>query len=114
MLPCGRATTGEPNHEVPDSKRWCNSTLKCDYLVVEDCSRAQAVELIRALHCQPREMTVHLAWLDACGMRMDAAALSRDIQEAHAHIDRLQRRYLDMTSSVGAALLAADSVVSPA
>jgi hypothetical protein len=79
---------------------------------VEDCNRAQAVELIRALHCQLREMTVHLAWVEshdvtasngrACAMGMDAVTLCRDIREAHAHIDRLQRRYLAPASSVGA------------
>jgi hypothetical protein len=79
---------------------------------MEDCNRAQAVELIRALQCQLREMTVHLAWLErhdvsasnghASQMRMDTAALWRDIQEAKGHIDRLQRRYLGLTSSVGA------------
>jgi hypothetical protein len=35
-------------------------------------------------------------------MGMDEATLRRDIEEAHAHIDRLQRRYLGLTSSVGA------------
>jgi hypothetical protein len=76
-----------------------------------DCNRAQAVELIRALRCLLREMTVHLAWLEdhdvtasngrAPAIPVDAAALRRDIQEAQAHIDRLQRRYLRLTSSVG-------------
>jgi len=57
-------------------------------------------------------MTVHLAWFEhqhvtasngrACEMGMDEATLRRDIEEAHAHIDRLQRRYLGLTSSVGA------------
>ncbi len=71
---------------------------------MDDCNRAQAVELIRALHYQLREMIVRLAWLEsqdvtssdgrACEMRMDAAALRRDIAEAQMHIDRLQRRYL--------------------
>ena len=78
-----------------------------------DCNRAQAVELIRALRCLLREMTVHLAWLEdhdvvtasngrPSAIPVDAAALRRDIQEAQAHIDRLQRRYLRLTSSVGA------------
>lgn len=71
---------------------------------MDDSSRAQAVELIRALHTQLREMTTQLAGLSpqdgretngrASEMRTDAAALRRDIQEAEAHIDRLQRRYL--------------------
>jgi hypothetical protein len=77
-----------------------------------DRNRAQAVELIRALHCRLREMTVNLAWLEshdvsasngrASAMPVDAAALRRDIQEAQGHIDRLRLRYLGLTSSVGA------------
>ncbi len=79
---------------------------------MDDCSRAQAVELIRALRDQLRKMTVHLAWLEsrdviasngrASEIRRDEAALRRDMQEAQYHIDRLQRRYLGLTSSVGA------------
>ena len=74
---------------------------------MDDCNRAQAVELLRALHCQLREMTTQLAWLEcrdvtASRGRADAAALRMDIQEAEHHIDRLQRRYLGLTSSVGA------------
>ena len=64
---------------------------------MDDCSRAQAAELIRALHSQLREMTTQLTGLQAQSgseMRVDAAALRRDIAEAQAHIDRLQRRYL--------------------
>jgi hypothetical protein len=71
---------------------------------MDDCSQAQAVELIRALHGQLHEMSTQLAWLQsqelaatngrASEMRRDAAALRRDIQEAQGHIDRLQRRYL--------------------
>ena len=70
--------------------------------VMGDCDAAQAVELVRALCDQLREMTHHLAWVDgrdvpgANGhtMRLEAAALRRDIAEAQRHIDRLQRRYL--------------------
>jgi hypothetical protein len=50
-------------------------------------------------------MTTQLAWVErqdvtgrngrACAMRMEAAALRRDIQEAEFLIDRLQRRYLN-------------------
>jgi hypothetical protein len=73
---------------------------------MEDCDRAQAVELIRALRCQLREMSVHLAWLELRDVTvsngMNAAALRRDIQETRAHIDRLQRRYLGLRSNVGA------------
>jgi hypothetical protein len=70
-----------------------------------DCQAAQAVELIRALRHQLHEMTTRLAWVErhdvtgrngrACAMRMEAASLRRDIQEAESLIDRLQRRYLN-------------------
>jgi hypothetical protein len=66
---------------------------------------AQAVELIRALRHQLHEMTTKLAWVEhqdvtarngrACAMRMEAAALRRDIKEARDYIDQLQRRYLN-------------------
>jgi hypothetical protein len=79
--------------------------VECDYLVVGDCDAAQAVELVRALRHQLDEMTTQLAWVErqgitgrngrACAMRMEAAALRRDIKEAQALIDRLQRRYLN-------------------
>ena len=72
--------------------------------MVDDCNRAQAVELIRALHSQLREMTARLAGLQSQGgsdtngraseTQGDALALRRDIAEAQAHIDRLQQRYL--------------------
>jgi hypothetical protein len=74
-----------------DQTAWCPAT-------------AQAVELVRALHHQLREMTAQLAWVEsrdvtstngrACAMRLEAAALRRDIREAQVLIDRLQRRYL--------------------
>ena len=66
---------------------------------------AQALELVRALRHQLDEMTSQLAWVKrqdvtrrngrACAMRMEAAALRRDIQEAQALIDQLQRRYFN-------------------
>src|SRR6516164_11354569 len=66
---------------------------------------AQALELVRALRHQLDEMTSQLAWVKrqdvtrrngrACAMRLEAAALRRDIQEAKFLIDRLQRRYLN-------------------
>ena len=66
---------------------------------------AQAVELVRALRHQLHEMTTQLAWVErqgvtsrngrACAMRQEPAALRRDIQDAQALIDRLQRRYLN-------------------
>ena len=70
-----------------------------------DCQAAQAVELVRALRHRLREMTKRLAWVErqdvtgrdgrARAMRMEAAALRRDMQEAEVLIDRLQRRYLN-------------------
>ena len=69
-----------------------------------DCQAAQAVELVRALRHQLHEMTSQLAWAErhgvgrnrrACEMRMEAAALRRDIQEAQFLIDQLQRCYLN-------------------
>jgi hypothetical protein len=72
---------------------------------VRCCDVAQAVELVRALRDRLHEMTTQLAWVErqdvtgrngrACAMRMEAAALRRDIQEARTLIDRLQRRYLN-------------------
>jgi hypothetical protein len=66
---------------------------------------AQAVELIRALRHQLQEMTTQLAWVErqdvtgengrVCAMRLEAAALRRDIREAEFHIDRLQCCYLN-------------------
>jgi hypothetical protein len=71
---------------------------------MEDCDAAQAAELVRALCEQVREMTAQLARIERqhltgrrgrpSAMRMEAAALRRDIKEAQALIDRLQRRYL--------------------
>jgi hypothetical protein len=69
---------------------------------MDDVDAAQAVELVRALRDQLREMTHHLAWAEgrdvpgpnSHAMRLQAAALRRDIAEAQMHIDRLQRRYL--------------------
>jgi hypothetical protein len=78
----------------------------CDDLSVgePEVEAAQAVELIRALCDQLQKMTAKLAWVErpsltpwnsqAAAMRLEAAALRRDIPEAQSHIDRLQRRYL--------------------
>ena len=63
---------------------------------------AQAVEFIRALQVHLRKMTSDLAWVERQGaagkssrdMRLEAAALRRDIAESKVLIDRLQRRYL--------------------
>jgi len=64
----------------------------------------QAVEFIRTLRVQLLEMTSQLTWIErqdvtgrnarAYAMRVEAAALRRDIAEARVLIDRLQRRYL--------------------
>ena len=66
---------------------------------------AQALELVRALRHQLHLMTTRLAWVErqdvtgrngrACAMRMEAATLRRDIQEAQFLIDRRQRRYMN-------------------
>ena len=74
---------------------------------MRDCEAAQALELVRALYGQMREMTSQLAWIErqgvtggkgrACVMRMEAATLRRDIKEAQVLIDRLQRRYPGLT-----------------
>jgi len=77
-----------------------------DLSVVGGCQGAQAVELIRALRVQLLEMTSKLAWIErqdvtgrnarACAIRVEAAALRRDIKQARALIDQLQRRYLNI------------------
>ena len=77
---------------------------ECDYLVVGYCDAAQAVKLVCALGHQLHEMTTQLALLERQGvtvrnvraraMRLEAAALRRDMREAQVLIDRLQRRYL--------------------
>ena len=70
---------------------------------MRDCAAAQAVELVRALRHQLHYMTTQLARVecqDVTGkkgraVRMEAAELRRDIKEAQALIDQLQRRYLN-------------------
>jgi hypothetical protein len=67
---------------------------------------AQAVLLVRALCDLLHEMTQRLAWLDsrdatgswARAIRLEAAALRRDIVEARRHIDQLERRYLNRSA----------------
>jgi hypothetical protein len=65
---------------------------------------AQAMELVRALRDQLREMTARLSRVErqgvatgdrAAAMRLEVVALRRDIYDAKKHIDRLRRRYLD-------------------
>ena len=68
-----------------------------------DCERAQAAELVRALCHQLREMTTQLNRHQrqgvtgtngrACAIRLEAAALRKDIREAQKLIDRLCRHY---------------------
>lgn len=70
-----------------------------------DRNAAQAAELVSALRDQLREMTTQLARVEhrllrltawnhpAHELRLEAAALRRDIAEAKMHMDRLQRRY---------------------
>jgi hypothetical protein len=62
----------------------------CDHLVMQDCDPAQAAELVRALCDQLRGMTKHLARVESREvpgqnghpMRLEAAALRRDIAQA--------------------------------
>src|SRR6516164_1634929 len=71
---------------------------------MSDHDTAQALEFVRALRHELHEMTAQLAWVErqevtgtngrACAMRLEAAALRRDIREAQLLIDRLARRYL--------------------
>jgi hypothetical protein len=78
---------------------------ECDHRPVGDHDAAQALELLRALRHELDEMTTQLAWVErqdvtgrngrACALRLEAAALRRDIREAQFLIDRLQRRYLN-------------------
>jgi hypothetical protein len=66
---------------------------------------AQAVEFVSALHVHLRKMTSQLGWIErqdvtsrnarADAMRLEAAALRRDINEAQILIARLHRRYLN-------------------
>ncbi|HME76594.1 MAG TPA: hypothetical protein VKI00_13360 [Mycobacterium sp.] len=55
---------------------------------------AQAEVLIQALSDVRDELISRMTWLERRGARLDAAALRRDVNEAQAHITRLQRRYL--------------------
>ena len=77
--------------------------MECDYFVMGVREAAQALELVRALRLQLHLMTTRLAWVErqdvtgsngrACALRLEAAKLCRDIKEAHALIDGLQRHY---------------------
>ena len=69
-------------------------TSRCDNPAMGERDAAQAAQLIRAL-CEVRDKMINrMAWLEKHGAQLEAAALRRDIHEAHAHITRLQRRYL--------------------
>jgi hypothetical protein len=78
---------------------------ECDHRPMGTHQIAQAVELVRALRHELHEMTTQLACVErqdvtvrngrACAVRLEAAALRRDIKEAEFLIDRLQRRYLN-------------------
>ena len=60
---------------------------------------AQADQLIRAL-CEVRDKTIRqLRWLGEQDSQWEGAALRRDINEAQAHVTRLQRRYLSADAS---------------
>jgi len=63
-------------------------------VVMGERDAAQAVVLIRALSGVRDELISRMTWLERRGARLDAAALRRDVNEAQAHITRLQRRYL--------------------
>ena len=70
---------------------------------------AQAVEFVRALHTHLRKMTSELSWIErqdvtggnerAYAMRLEAAALRADIDEARILIDRLHRQYLNTNTN---------------
>jgi hypothetical protein len=68
---------------------------------------AQAVEFIRALHIHLRKMTSDLALMEGQGvaagssrdLRLEAAALRRDIAESKVLIDRLRRQYLNTNTN---------------
>ncbi len=75
----------------------------CDDFSVGQGDAAQAVELVRALREKLDEMTAQLVRVErqavtgssrAPAMRLEAASLRRDINEAQLLIDRLRRRYL--------------------
>jgi hypothetical protein len=85
---------------------------ECDDRRLGDHQAAQAVQLVRALRHQLHCMTTQLAWVErqdvtgrngrVCAMRLEAAALRRDIKEAQFLIDRLQRRWLNGDGKSGA------------
>jgi hypothetical protein len=66
--------------------------------------KAQAVEFIRALRFQLREMTAKLTWIErqmvtassgrATALRAEGLALRRDIREAESLVGRLEQSYV--------------------
>ena len=54
---------------------------------------AQVAVLIRALTNVRDKIISQITWLEKHDAQLDAAVLRRDINEAQAHITRLQRRY---------------------
>jgi len=69
----------------------------CNASPIDERNAAQGVELVRALCDVVGEMTRQLTWLEHRGARLEAAALRQDIHEAQTHIERLERRYLELT-----------------
>jgi hypothetical protein len=55
---------------------------------------AQAPQLIQALREARDKLISRMTWLEKHGAQLEAAALRRDVNEAQAHITRLQRRVL--------------------
>lgn len=55
---------------------------------------AQAAVLIQALSDLRDKMIGRMTWLERYGARSEAAALRKDVNEAQAHITRLERRYM--------------------
>ena len=98
--PCGRTSNAaERMIGPPRSPRWgpiqCAwRTSRWDKPAVGERDAAQAAQLIRAL-CEVRDkMISQITWLEKHDRQLYAAALRRDVNEAQAHITRLQRRYL--------------------
>jgi hypothetical protein len=70
-------------------------------VVMGERDAAQAAILIRALSDVRDKMISRVTWLERHGAQSEAARLRRDINEAQAHINGLQRRYLGVDQAVG-------------
>jgi hypothetical protein len=100
LTPLGVLRHGEPGYSRPMSR-----TAQADASSTGPRRVAQAAELNRALRAQLRDMSERLASVERRGLqhgstltpalRREAAALRRDIRQAQALIDRLQRSYGD-------------------